>query len=233
MKLYCCYTESHSRLFNDYFLPSIPPDLELVAHKLDMQGEDHFLSPRFLECITTKVRLIIDSLKASPGEGLIWSDVDILFFQFSSRQALALLEENGADILFQRSCFHNKDANTGFFICRANPQTIAFFQSVEEQMRREPHRNEESIVNEKLHSCPLKWTYLPNSFYVRSQGWPPPHDLTLYHAASTLTQGPNGLQKKIRLFTEIQRIKKYGWPALILSCIWQARHRVVRWLGIR
>lgn len=164
MRLYCCYTPSHERLFREVFKPSVPQGFELTAHRLELQGRALFLSPEFLEGIRAKVRLIAQSLRDHPGEVLVWSDVDVLFLDFTPGMARGLLQDSGNDLLFQRSTRTGPTLNSGFFICLSTPEMAALFQSTLERIEREPHRNEESVLNEVLPGSPLPWGYLPPPF---------------------------------------------------------------------
>ena len=61
----------------------------------------------------------------------------------------------------------------------------------------------------------ISWTYLPWSFYARTHGWPPPRHLSLYHANAT--PGKNGVDQKMRQFREVEFLRRYGLPALLLT----------------
>lgn len=226
MKLFCCYTASHTKLFSEYFLPSIPQDVRLVAKELDLQGEDHFLSPRFVECITAKVELIIRSLKDNLNECLIWSDIDIIFFNDHITHDIFHLLGN-AEIAFQQEGTYTNNINSGFFIVRSNTKTIAFFELVLGYMAANPGCNEERAINQILRlNTELNIVKLPRRYYCRSFGWPPPGDMVLYHANCTF--GPNGITQKIQQFNHVLWVRKFGLPALAISCLLNSRHRIKR-----
>jgi hypothetical protein len=39
MKIYTFYTDSHSGLFRDYFLPSVPEGMEVIVVRVDRRGD--------------------------------------------------------------------------------------------------------------------------------------------------------------------------------------------------
>ena len=220
MKLYCCYTPAHELLFREHFAPTIPVGVELVAERLEIDGSGDFLSPEFLRCIREKIRRIRMSIARNPGEIIVWSDVDIAFCGDPVAEVAAAFRASpGRDVLFQREARSMPDVNTGFFGVRCGPEPAAFFERVEERLAAEPGKNEQAVVNDLLlgASDPLRWGYLPWTFYARTHGWPPPRDLVLYHANST--KGHDAVGQKAVQFKELSGIRSGGEPARLWSCI--------------
>jgi len=220
MKIYCCYTPAHEGLFRGYFLPSLPDGLPLESHRLEISGDGDFLSMEFLQCIRRKIRLIRDSLRANSGAIILWSDVDIIF-QKDVRGLVQQTFDGNPDLqlLLQREAKRLPDVNTGFLALRCGAETEKFFARVEARLVTEPDKNEQAVVNDLLlrDGDPLRWDYLPWSFYARTHGWPPPRETHLYHANST--KGPDAVGQKIAQFTEFAQVKAGGLPALAWSCL--------------
>jgi len=207
MKAFCCYTPSHEYLYKEYFLPSFPSEIPLQSILMEINGSGDFLSPDFLKCVQEKITLVIDSLIANPGELILWTDIDIIYFHLSPDNLKASLGE--ADLAFQREFTYGKDVNTGFFVCRSSPETIRFFETVRAQFEHHRGLNEQGVINILLKepSCTLNWKQLPLEYYARSHGWPPPRNLALYHANDTA--GKRGIKQKIDQFSDIQLYLKH------------------------
>ena len=204
MKVYCCYTPAHEPLLRDYFLPSLPNDVRLHAMRLDIDGSGDFLSTEFLRCISRKMELIAESLRQNDGSIIVWTDIDIVFFESFKDRVTSALEENSLDIAFQVEGYEQwaGEVNTGFFVCRCNDRVRGFFERVRKTLREQPDRNEQPVINDLLkESQELKWGFLPYAFSARSHGFPPPPGAVLYHA--NCTAGKVGVGRKISQFGEL------------------------------
>ena len=232
MKLCCCYTPSHADLFEYHFKPSLPSGFQLAAVRLDrLYTDGDFVGEGYLECLRLKIRLVVESLLAAGGnnEILVWSDVDILFLRSDVAEDLRRrMEESGVDVLFQRDGKSGRGVNGGFYGCRANARSLAFFRAVLAQLELRRDILDQTAINELLcaQQPMLRWDLLPFAYYARSQGWPPPRELMLYHA--NVTFGAGGVRKKVRQFEELLWIRRVGWPALAWTCLRYAPRRVKR-----
>lgn len=220
MKIHCCHTPAHEVLFRRHFLPSLPPRFVVEAHPLAISGAGDFLSREFLRCIREKIALIRQSIAADPGALIVWSDVDIVF-RGDAVEAVerAFAADPGLKLLFQREAKHLPDVNTGFVALRCGPETAAFFEEIARRLEAEPEKNEQAVANDLLirDRDPIRWDYLPWSFYARTHGWPPPRRAVLYHA--NYTKGADGVGQKIAQFAEFDRITRGGLPARFWSCL--------------
>lgn len=236
MKIFTCITPAFEKLFNDHFVPSLTPNLELINHTINLQGQGDYLSEEWLECINHKVHLILRSIQANPGEIIIWSDVDIIFFADPEPEIQKIFQDPRISIAMQHESKHNPYINGGFLVIRSNKESEAFYQKLLELLPKFfPEEHEQDVMNKMLHSPEYKfdigWAHLPWSFSARSHGWPPPRNLTMYHA--NYTSGKDGLGQKLKQFKEIRWIQKYGIPAIILTSIPKIPNRIKRWLGLK
>lgn len=228
MKIFCCYTPSHNTLYYDDFLPTIPPGFTLYSELLEMFGEGHYDSPQFVPCVVKKVDLILQSLRENAGSIIIWSDVDIQFYRLTPE--IARTELGDRDIAFQAAGVPANEINSGFFICRCNRRVIEFFEEVRRGLCHEyAGEIEERVINKLLPTLSeqeLSWCQLPRPFYARSNFWPPPRELVLYHANQT--PGAHGLKLKHRQLLEVALLQRYRLPVLIYTCIKYAPRRIRR-----
>jgi len=118
IKLYTIYTPSHEYMMNEFFLPSIQDDYEIIVEKHNQECQSgNFISAGWLETMIHKVDVVIRGIKENWGQIFIHSDVDIQFF----RPTQDLIEKYmiGNDIAIQKN---NKSGEicAGFFACRGN-----------------------------------------------------------------------------------------------------------------
>ncbi len=217
MIIFCCYTPAHEVLFREYFCPSVPAGVDVVSTKLTISGKGDYLSLEFLQCIRRKVALIRGSIDCHAGEIIVWSDVDIVFLADVVRP-IQHLSAASEEVWFQRESPRLADVNTGFVVIRCGPQSSRFFERVAIELEQNPDWNEQRVVNNLLLTGdPVKWAYLPPSFYARTNGWPPPKDAVLYHA--NYTKGHDGIGQKLAQLREVQFLGRWGAPARAWSIL--------------
>jgi hypothetical protein len=97
---------------------------------------------------------------------------------------------------------------------RCSPRVASFFRRVLDAMDAHPEWNDQAAVNHVLpRQSDVRWTQLPITFAARSQGWPPPRDLMLYHA--NCTAGTNGVMQKERQFADLDLVRRYGLTGVL------------------
>lgn len=228
MKIFCCYTPSHNTLYCDDFLPTIPAGFALQSEVIEMFGDGHYDSPQFVPCVVKKVDLILQSLCENAGSVIIWTDVDIQFYRLTPEIAIGELGDR--DIAFQAAGVPPHEINNGFFICRCNQRVIEFFEEVKRALCHEyAGEIEERVINKLLPTLSqreLSWCHLPRSFYARSNFWPPPRELVLYHANQT--PGAHGLKLKHRQLREMALLQRFRLPVLLYTCVKYAPRRIRR-----
>ncbi|WOO39840.1 glycosyltransferase [Rubellicoccus peritrichatus] len=207
--LYCCYTEAHKVMFQDYFVPSLTNNVLVHAYRIDLAGPGDFLSQEFIECIRRKIDLIVASIDRHRGDIIVWSDVDIILFDdFEPDVREIFAEKSDLDIVLQREGKHTSDVNSGFFAARCNDRTRRLFERVKEEMIADPSKNEQPLVNDLIFGdVDVTWEYLPFKYAARSQIWPPIEDISLYHA--NCTGGADGINQKKIQFSELKEFHPY------------------------
>jgi len=201
LKLYTFYTPSHALLYENYFLPSLPQEFELIAHEHDQQCLTAvYHSQGWRETVFKKIGILIDACKANMGDCFVFSDVDVQFF-WPCKQVL-LNELGDFDIACQYDLRGQHCA--GFFICRANAATLALF----EKMRDDYGVSDQPTMNKHISMCKAK--FLSHKFYTvarsldglwTGQDVDVPVDILVHHA-----NWVEGVQGKARLL-ELVRSK--------------------------
>ncbi len=205
--MYAVYTKSHEVLIREFFLPSLPDDVDLRLSIYDVDGPGDFLDEGFIKTICHKLGLIIESVDQNEGEVIVWADVDIQFFNSFVEPVRELTSR--FDLCCQTETFANGDVNTGFIALRCNSDIHHFFERVR-NMVVESGRNEQPVVNELIDTGQMEGLGIgrfSHSFYAATHG-PPPENIILHHANDTaaLPHKPS-LQQKLEQLHSVRHMR--------------------------
>lgn len=206
MKLYALYTPSHEILKDQFFLPSIQDDFEVVLDFCEQTCPTaEFMSNGWTQTTMRKVDFIIQAIHENWGEIFIFSDVDIQFFAPIQESIVRLMEDK--DIVMQRN---NPEGVlcTGFFACRGNERTLQLWTDVKKTMQKQQLNSDQISFNQcikrrhKKNPYGVAWGYLPHTFFgggtLTGTLWlpgntlPVPHNIVMHHANWT-----KGIKNKI------------------------------------
>lgn len=215
IKLYALYTPSHAILKDNYFLPSIRDDFEIILEKAEQTcSSTQFMSAGWTETTIKKVDLIIRAIKENWGSLFIFSDVDIQFFAPIQDTLLLLMKDN--DIIMQKN---NPEGVlcTGFFMCRGNEKTLRLWTDVKNFMEEHSEYSDQISFNKcikrnsKKNPYDISWSYLPDIFFgggtLTGTFWKPgktlpiPQGIVMHHANWT-----KGIKNKI---AQLEYVRKY------------------------
>src|SRR6266404_5466514 len=221
IKLYALYTPSHKVLKDQFFLPSIQDDFDVVCELYDQTCPSaKFMDEGWTQTTMKKVDLIIRAIKENWGSIFIFSDVDIQFFCPIQKKILKLME--GKDIVMQKNS-PNGVLCTGFFACRGNEKTLQLWTDVKKTMEKNCLNSDQNSFNRCIkrnaQSNPYNvvWAYLPNSFFgggtLTGCEWRPgmflpiPHNIMIHHA--NWTKGiDNKIAQLVYVRNEVMRRRK-------------------------
>jgi hypothetical protein len=206
IKLYALWTPSHEILKNDFFLPSIQDDFDIIFEFAEQTcASAKFMEEGWTDTTIRKVDLIIRAIQENWGSIFIFSDVDIQFFAPVQEKILKLME--GKDLIFQKNS-PNGVLCTGFFACRGNEKTLQLWQDVKQVMLKNKINSDQNSLNRciKRHSKTnpynVVWGYLPKTFFgggtLTGFEWKPgmhlpiPNGIMMHHANWT-----KGIKNKI------------------------------------
>jgi hypothetical protein len=218
MKIYTFFTETHKELLYNFFLPSLynQEDTDVVIKKLPQDCRDgEYGHDGWFTTMIKKVEYHIQSCKENYGETFIYSDCDV---QFLKPFVSTLVDELGNyDIACQDDVHPYMDRNTycaGFFICKSNDRTLAFFEKILSDMinrGESPNYNDQAALNENLSM--VKYLSLSHKFYTTAQTthmlWDNnyniniPTDILVHHANWT-----HGVSNKIKLLNFVREKTK-------------------------
>jgi len=214
LKLYALYTPSHAILKDNYFLPSIKDDFEIILQEAEQTcPSTHFMSQGWTQTTIKKVDLIIKAIHDNWGSIFIFSDVDIQFFRPITPTILTLIKDY--DLIIQKN---NPDGVlcSGFFVCRANQKTLNLWMDVKKTMEKNNTLSDQISLNRcikrhhKKNAYNIRWQYLPNTFFgagtctgkqwKRGDKLPIPNGIFMHHANWT-----KGIKNKI---AQLEYVKK-------------------------
>ncbi len=213
--MYVIFTPSHERYFEEWFKPSLLDDYELVVQKIEQKCKQaSFMQRGWKETVIQKVDLIIQAVKDNWNKVFLFSDVDIRFYRKTWEHIEPLIERH--DIVIQKDAPSGTRC-TGFFACRGNARTLAFWQKVRAYLANRMN-SKESVGDQRSFNMVLRKNprmihcgFLPNSFMsggtFTSKQWRPGHklpvpkDIVLHHANWT-----SGEVNKIKQLEYVQDV---------------------------
>jgi Nucleotide-diphospho-sugar transferase len=228
IKMYALCTPSHEILKDQFFLPSLQDDFELIIEYADQTcSSAKFMEEGWTQTTVQKVDLIIRAIQENWNSVFIFSDVDIQFFAPIQKKILKLIKDK--DIVMQKNS-PSGVLCTGFFACRGNSKTLQLWQDVKKMMEADSLSSDQISFNRcirrfsKKNPYDVVWAYLPHSFYgggtLTGREWLPgrllpiPHNIVMHHANWT-----KGVKNKIEQLTYVRnevlrRCKrfKYNFP---------------------
>lgn len=213
MKIYTHYSDSHSEMFEKFFVKSLEEvypngEVEIKAHyHAQTAPSGAFMSHGWLDTMDIKLDVILSAIEENMGEKFIFSDVDVQFF----KPFLGVVEDelNVVDITCQ------EDRGTmcaGFFGCCGNQKTMDLFKLIKQHFRN--LSNDQVALNhfgsKVVYSLLNKdQFYTIGNFILNPNGtsiWDghseviPPKDMLIHHANYVVGSGD-----KLRLLEMVRR----------------------------
>lgn len=213
-RMYSFYTPSHTVFKDEWFLPSIKDDYEVIIN-FDEQRCDtaRFCQKGWKKTTTQKITYIIEAIRDTMGEVFVYSDIDIQFF--APTKGYIIKAMRGQDLVFQRDT-PSGSVCSGFFACRSSEKTLKFFQGVQKYMR-DNNCSDQEAVNGLIRSknpFDVHWSYLPKEFFgggtLTGRQWKPgkrlpvPYHIILHHANWTF----GGIDYKIKQLKYVKSLVK-------------------------
>tara|TARA_R110000824_G_scaffold9415_4_gene42096 strand:+ start:2629 stop:3384 length:756 start_codon:yes stop_codon:yes gene_type:complete len=201
VKIYSICTEPHEVLRDEYYLPSLPSNLEPVIQnvKAEGQGEGKFRSASFKHAIKYKLQMTLDAIEENMGDIFIISDLDLCFFrEFDPYELIQDYEVVG-----QKASMGNgkKDGICGgFYICKANENTKGWIERCIEDSPISFNGLEQSALNKWKNVLGLKTATIDRRFLnPRKNG-------NARHLREWLSENNGELAKNIVLFHANYRV---------------------------
>lgn len=211
MRLYSFYTPSHEIFKNQWFLPTLQDDYEVIIHFDEQQCESaRYCHKGWKQTTLKKVEHIIEAVKENMGDVFVYFDIDIQFFGCTRQPIEQAMHDK--DLVFQRDA-PSGAVCSGCFACRASEKTRQYWQAVRQYMLDHDCSDQEA-VNALLrlqNAFNLIWEYLPTTFFgggtLTGKQWQPgktlsiPHHIILHHANWTY----GGIEHKIKQLEYVRK----------------------------
>lgn len=163
-KLYCMYTPKFQVLYENYFLPSLKDDFDIIARKYEQEcPSGTFLSTGWNKTMLRKLELLRDAIYEN-GENQVffYSDVDIIFLKPILQTALQCLGDK--DFVVQQGWPRNKLC-AGFFAMRGNERTLNLILAALDLMEKQTSLDDQRAIQIILRRAPsheIAWGFLPS-----------------------------------------------------------------------
>lgn len=202
--IYVVITPSHRVLFDQFFLPSLDQtQFKLHVFELDQAGDGEFLADDFKRCILFKLDQIIASIIRHKQQVIVWSDIDIQFFNMKAADISTHFHESPLQFAAQRLNKHSTDVCGGFYALRCSEEMLDFFTAARNATVHETDGNEQDAINLLLRRpAAPQWKLLNSQFYARTHGAWLPSGLVMHHATCILPG--DAVRQKIKLLSELE-----------------------------
>tara|TARA_Y100000592_G_C5461818_1_gene314430 strand:+ start:1262 stop:2026 length:765 start_codon:yes stop_codon:yes gene_type:complete len=195
VKVYSVCTESHEKLRDEYFLPSLPKNLEPMVYNVDSQGSGggKWKTPSFKHAIKNKLSMTLDAVNENMGDIFIISDLDLYYFR--EFDPYEFIEDY--DIVGQRAYTGKKGEDYicgGFYICRASELTKKWIETCIEDSPKSNGGLEQATLHKWRSKLGLKSNLLDDRFLSPRQA------VSKGHLEDWLSKDNGKLSKELFLF---------------------------------
>jgi hypothetical protein len=209
MKLLTIYTDKTKIFKDEWFLKTLRDDWELDIRYLEeiKEGDGDFRSSEWYYSIRKKIEYIIDEIKKSPGEIIIWADIDIQFFTKCSKIIEKAMRDK--DVVFQAWNIKKREVCGGFIAIRCNDRTRSFFETVLKTDFNDLVFADQDVFNKilKQGSASIRWAIFPKQIYSVILG-NAPLNIALHHACATKEPYIENGKKVGSIELKIEQLKK-------------------------
>jgi len=146
-------THSHRKIYEKFFLRTLPKDAVVIEKELETLGNGEYLSDDWQNGVVSKLRCVLEYAERNPDSIFVLSDVDIQFFQgFCVDQLKNVLQHSSLDILLQQEVTlgSSREVNTGFYIARSTPYLIDLIRKAICMCENSMVQNDQTAVNALL-----------------------------------------------------------------------------------
>jgi len=207
--LFTYYTATHEGLFERFFYPSylehLSRDFELTVVKGDQLCSGSYMQTNWTLQLRERIIYLNEFIQTTKSNYFLLSDVDVIFYKNIKDE---LIEEiKGFDLVMQDDSFEGMPNNlcAGFYFCRINETTKAFFAKVSAEFNDELD-DQGNINHHLIRSNKIRFKALPRRFYNLRFWKPgdviryPDFPIVMYHANFTI-----GVANKLFLLENFQR----------------------------
>lgn len=160
MKINVLLAPNYMEIYRNHFKDSVPEDLEIVEHYVDISNDVKYLDFNYFEVLRSRLEIVIESLRENTNEIEIWSDTDIVFNPHNEEKLSELIPKwmGSKNFIFQRLHAEDSYICSGFYAVKKNERSLEFLEFVYEIMERHPNLYpDEKVINEIFRRQKEKW----------------------------------------------------------------------------
>ena len=125
-----------------------------MAHKINSKyNNSSFESTNWCELIINRFDILKEYIKNNPSNWVVFSDIDIVFFDNFIVDIYPALYQTNVDILYMSECLHNQNKwyiNGGFFLFKCTDYIYNYFSHVQENIKFMAKPNDQIFIQEYL-----------------------------------------------------------------------------------
>jgi hypothetical protein len=162
-KMYCMYTPQFKTLYEQYFLPSLKDDFEIVLKECEQECPSGiFKSAGWEKTMLRKLEMLLEAIDTHWNDRIFfYSDVDIIFLKPILETCLSYLGDH--DFVVQQG-WPRKGLCAGFFVMKGNEKTRKLITTAIHLLQSEMAPEDQAAIQIALdHTTPgeISWKFLP------------------------------------------------------------------------
>lgn len=162
-ELYCFYTPLFQTLYENYFLPSLKDEFEVVAFEFAQEcPSGHFESDGWKTAMFRKLQMLRQAVEKHIDQGIFfYSDIDVIFLRSILGPSLQFLGDH--DLVFQQS-WPRQNLCAGFMVVRGSPRTLKLINTAIDFMEKGICSDDQKALRRAIRTLPseeISWTLLP------------------------------------------------------------------------
>lgn len=166
-KLYCMFTPKFKTLLEEYFLPSLQDDFEVIINEYPQDcASGDFRSPGWARTMLYKLELLLKAIVENGSNQIFfYSDIDIIFLRPILEKSLSHLKD--LDFVVQQGWPEEKLC-AGFFVMRANERTLKLMMKAYHLLKEGLYADDQLAIQAALKEFQtegIAWAFLPSEEY--------------------------------------------------------------------
>lgn len=157
------YTPQFETLYQDYFLPSLKDDFEIVLKKPPQEcPTGWFRSTGWENTMLRKLELLQEAIKENWNQIFFYSDIDIIFLKPILEESLICLGSH--DFVVQQG-WPRKKLCAGFFVMKGNEKTLNLIMKAYHLLKTKKCVDDQVAIQDALDTSEkgfLSWAFLPS-----------------------------------------------------------------------
>lgn len=211
MRLYFVTSPSHRVLRDEWFIPTLRDDFDLVEAEVPQDCQTgEYMTDGWAEAMIRKCDLVLKAIRENEEKVFLYSDVDVQFFDRTEQSIRSIVA--GHDLLIQRNDPSGKPC-PGFFACVGNERTKKLWTDVRGAIASGAFPCDQTAIHHLLRqgADSIRWSLLPDVFFcgglLTGRRWSPgtplavPDGMLLHHANWTV-----GMEGKLAQLAHVRAI---------------------------